>query len=119
MGKTNVVLVKAEGSAGSLSNVSPPQHGVEDDKHTKHSGSLLQSRVQKQIKNHHTLFSALVSQALVAHSLVFHQQEVCERSKTSEKKLDAKRLISGDWFVSLKGVNPPSASYTNAVVAAS
>jgi hypothetical protein len=54
-----------------------------------------------------------LEEALVAHSLVFHQPEVCERSKTSEKKLGAKRLISGDWFGNLKGVNPPSVSYTN------
>jgi len=60
-----------------------------------------------------------LEEALVAHSLVFHQPEVCERSKTSKKKLGAKRLTSGVWFVSQKGVNPPSASYTNAVVAAS
>jgi hypothetical protein len=70
-----------------LSKASPPQHGVEDDNHTKHSGSLLQSRVQKQIKNHHTPHRTKVETPLVANPLVFHKPEICERSKTSEKKL--------------------------------
>jgi hypothetical protein len=81
MGKTNAVLVKAEGSASSLSSVSPPQqHGVEDDNHTKHSGSLLSSRVKKQIKNHYSPFSTLAPQALVANPLVFHKPEICTKA---------------------------------------
>jgi len=56
---------------------------------------------------------------LVAHSSFLYQPEVCERSKTSEKKLGGKKLISGDWFGNLKGVNPPSVSYTNVQGAAS
>ncbi len=119
MGKTSLVFVIGRGVCQQLEQGFPTKHGVEDDNHTKHSGSLLPSRVQKQIKNHHTLFSALVSQTLVAHSSVFHQPEVCERSKTSKKKLGAKRLISGDWFANPKGVNPPSVSYTSVQGAAS
>jgi len=56
---------------------------------------------------------------LVANSAVFHQPEVCERSKTSEKKLGEKKLISGDWFGNLKGVNPPSVNSTSVQGAAS
>ena len=119
MGKTNAVLVKAEGSAGSLSSVSPPQHGVEDDHSTYRTSLVLSSRTKIKDTDYHSPHRTKVETPLVAHSLVFHQPEVCERSKTSEKKLDVRRLISGDWFVSPKNVNPPSASYTNAVVAES
>jgi hypothetical protein len=59
-----------------------------------------------------------LEEALVAHSLVFHQPEVCERSKSSEKKLDVRKRISGDWFGNLN-VNPPSVSYTSVQGAAS
>jgi hypothetical protein len=55
----------------------------------------------------------LVSQALVANSAFLYQSKICERSKTSEKKLGAKRLISGDWSGNLKGVNQPFVNSTN------
>jgi len=54
-----------------------------------------------------------MEEALVANSAFLYQSKICERSKTSEKKLDAKRLISGDWFVNRKGVNPPSVNSTS------
>jgi hypothetical protein len=60
-----------------------------------------------------------LEEALVAHSSFLYQSKICERSKTSKKKLGAKRLISGDWFANPKGVNPPSVSYTSVQGAAS
>jgi hypothetical protein len=60
-----------------------------------------------------------VETPLVAHSSFLYQSKICERSKTSEKKLDVRKLISGDWFGNPKGVNQPFVSYTNVQGAAS
>jgi len=119
MGNQSLVFVMAEGSASSLSKASPPQHGVKHDHSTYRTSLVLSSRTKIKDTDYHAPHRTSLEEALVAHSAFLYQSKICERSKTSEKKLGAKRLISGDWFVSLKNANPPSASYMNAVVAAS
>jgi len=119
MGNQSLVFVMAEGSASSLSKASPPQHGVEHDHSTYRTSLVLSSGTKIKDTDYHTPHRTSLEKALVAHSLVFHQSKICERSKTSKKKLGAKRLISGDWFVSPKGVNPPSVNSTSVQGAAS
>jgi len=102
-----------------LSNVSPPQHGVEHDHSTYRTSLVLSSGTKIKDTDYHTPHRTSLEEALVAHSLVFHQPEACERSKISKKKLGAKRLISGDWFGNLKGVTPPSVNSTSVQGAAS
>jgi len=95
------------------------KHGVEHDHSTYRTSLILSSRTKIKDTDYHSPHRTSLEEDLVAHSSFLYQSKICERSKTSEKKLDVRRLISGDWFVSPKNVNPPSASYTNAVVAES
>jgi len=91
----------------------PTKHGVEHDHSTYRTSLVLSSRTKIKDTDYHSPHRTSLEEALVAHSLVFHQPEVCERSKTSEKKLGVKRLISGDWLGNPKGVNPPSVNSTS------
>ena len=119
MGNQSLVFVMAEGSASSLSKASPPNMELNHDHSTYRISLVLSSRTKIKDTDYHSPHRTSLEEALVANSAFLYQSKICERSKTSEKKLGGKRLISGDWFVSLKNANPPSASYTNAVVAAS
>jgi len=96
MGNQSLVFVMAEGSASSLSKASPPQHGVEHDRKSYRSHCVRQSRTKVQGQNHKSPYRTSLEEDLVAHSSFLYQSKICERSKTSEKKLGAKRLISGD-----------------------
>ena len=87
---------------------------LKHDRKSYRTSRVLSSGTQIKVTDYHTPYRTSLEKALVASPLVFHKPEICERSKNSEKKLGGKRLISGVWFVSLKGVNLPSASYTNA-----
>lgn len=113
MGNQSLVFVMAEGSASSLSKASPPQHGVEHDRNSYRSHCVRQSRTKVQGQNHKSPHRTSLEKDLVAHSAFLYQSKICERSKTSEKKLGAKRLISGDWSGNPKGVNPPSVNSTS------
>jgi len=97
----------------------PTKHGVEHDHSTYRTSLVLSSRTKIKDTDYHSPHRTSLEEDLVAHSSFLYQSKICERSKTSEKKLGVRKLISGDWFGNLKGVNPPSASYMNAVVAAS
>ena len=86
---------------------------LKHDRKSYRSHCVRQSRTKVQGQNHKSSHRTSLEKALVANSAVFHQPEVCERSKTSEKKLGVKRLISGDWLGNPKGVNPPSVNSTS------
>ena len=113
MGNQSLVFVMAEGSASSLSKASPPNMELNHDHSTYRTSLILSSRTKIKDTDYHSPHRTSLEENLVAHSAFLYQSKICERSKTSEKKLGAKRLISGDWFVSLKNANPPSVSYTN------
>jgi len=97
----------------------PTKHGVEHDHSTYRTSLVLSSRTKIKDTDYHSPHRTSLEKDLVAHSAFLYQSKICERSKTSEKKLDAKRLISGDWFVSLKGVNLPFVNSTSVQGAAS
>ena len=118
MGNQSLVFVMAEGSASSLSKASPPQHGVEHDHSTYRTSLVLSSGTKIKDTDYHAPHRTSLEEALVAHSSFLYQSKICERSKSSEKKLGAKRLIFGDWFGNLKGVNPPFVNSTSAQGAA-
>ena len=113
MGKTNAVLVMAEGSASSLSSVSPPNMELKHDRKSYRTSLVLSSRTKIKVTDYHTPHRTSLEEALVANSAFLYQSKICERSKTSEKKLGVKRLISGDWFGNPKGVNPPFVNSTS------
>jgi len=92
---------------------------LKHDRKSYRSHCVRQSRTKVQGQNHKSPHRTKVETPLVANPLVFHQQEVCERSKTSKKKLAGMRERIGQVFASPKGASPPFASYTNAVVAES
>jgi hypothetical protein len=50
------------------------------DKHTNHSGLLLQSRIKEQIQNHKSPHRTSLEEALVANSSVFHKPEICTKA---------------------------------------
>jgi hypothetical protein len=89
------------------------------DHSTYRTSLVLSSRTKIKDTDYHAPHRTSLEEVLVANSSFLYQSKICERSKTSEKKLGAKRLISGDWFGNLKGVNPPSVSYTSVQGAAS
>jgi len=80
MGNQSLVFVMAEGSASSLSKASPPQHGVEHDRKSYRSHCVRQSRTKVQGQNHKSPHRTSLEKALVAHSLVFHQPEICTKA---------------------------------------
>jgi hypothetical protein len=80
MGKTNAVLVKAEGSAGSLSSVSPPNMELKHDRKSYRTSLVLPRRTEFKVSNHHTPQRTKVEEALVANPLVFHKPEICTKA---------------------------------------
>jgi len=89
------------------------------DHSTYRTSLVLSSRTKIKDTDYHSPHRTSLEKDLVANPLVFHKSEICERSKTSEKKLASMSGTTGRWFVSPKGARQRSASYTNAVVAAS
>ena len=105
---------RLRGLPSSLSNVSPLKNmELKDDNSTYHSGSFLQSRIKKQIKDYHSPHCTSLEEALVAHPFILYQSQICEHSKTSEKKPEGMNDIFGRWFVRLKGASERSVSYMN------
>jgi len=86
---------------------------LKHDRKSYRSHCVRQSRTKVQGQNHKSPHRTSLEEDLVAHSAFLYQSKICERSKTSEKKLGGKKLISGDWFANPKDVNPPSVNSTS------